>query len=1225
MKYLFFILIFFLYKATILSAQPDSVQHRIILIGDAGELTREKHPVVSAVKLHIPLDEKTTVIYLGDNLYKTGLPDDEHSKYLKEKAVLDSQLNLADNTPARIFMIPGNHDWNNGKRGGYEAILRQQKYADSLNKKNVHYYPKDGCPGPKEIFLNEQILLIMFDSQWWLHPHEKPGLESDCKSKTPEELVDNIEDIIKRNPQKLIVLACHHPFKSNGIHGGYFTLKQHIFPFTDLKDYLYIPLPVIGSAYPIARSLFGVPQDIVHPLYSRMVNEITEAVRRRSRNVIFVSGHDHNLQLIQEDGYNYIVSGSGCKENRTARRKNSLFNSTFPGFVVIDVNYSKEVYVTFYELKDSLVKSSPMKLLNFSENKIFAGSEKEESNPISFSHSGSDSVSVSIEKNFPELKGLRRFVMGNGYRSAWTTPVNMKLFRLKNDFGGFEVITMGGGRQTRSLRMKNNITGEEWVLRIMNKSPVQTIPKEFQSPLISNLALELKSATFPFGSFVVSGLSSALGIRHSEPKLVFVPDDTALGMYRPFFRNTVCLLERRPSPDDDIPAVSTAKMMDKILDEHDHRPWQEEILKARLLDFLVADYDRHFDQWRWLKADTGKGKIYIPLPRDRDQSFFYSDGFLLKALSRGKTPFLYGFRSRFKKVRWLGYQSRDFDRMFLTDLDKKDWLHIISEIRSALNDSTIKNAVKSLPPEISRSYYNFLASTLIKRRDQLEKQALNYYRFLSRYINIVGSHQREYFKIKNSGNGLHVRVYGIGNDNDTPFIMYDRIFYPQETKEIRLFGLNHHDVFEVEENTVSPIKIRMIGGKGTDTFDIKGNTRTLLYDVIPANGQTNYVIKNHKRTVYRFSKDPAANEQNILGFQYNSLRFPVIYTGYNSDDGFIIGAGLNLTRHGFRKFPYASRQRFSALYAPYRNALRLRYTGEFNQIIGKSDLVFRADFYSTVMNNFFGWGNSASINTSKPRRFYHTLYRYGEWEFLFRKTFFDKVFLTAGPWISYYAADKNKNTNTILKQAAGLGLDTLSVFSTLWYGGVKADLVIDNRNHALFPTRGVYWRNEYLNTRLLQGDHRAFVSFRSDFHLYISKNDPAKGVSILKFGGGKIYSSRYEYFQSMTLGAEQELWGFRKQRFAGKSSLYSSLELRHHLFHLNSYILPGPVGITGFYHVGRVWHPGDINGAGKWHSAYGAGIYFLPLHSFYMAAQAGFSGNQPMLFFTLGSALNLIF
>src|SRR5688572_33295783 len=181
-----YILLFFGFPFS-LSAQTDTISQRIVLIGDAGELTNGRHPVVEAVKQFIKLDKKTTVLFLGDNLYSTGLPDDQSEQYQAAKAVLDSQLSVAENTLARIIMIPGNHDWQNGGRDGYQSIIREQLYVDLLNKPNVQFQPKDGCPGPVEVLLGNDVTLVIFDSQWWIHAYEKPGIESDCDCKTRSE------------------------------------------------------------------------------------------------------------------------------------------------------------------------------------------------------------------------------------------------------------------------------------------------------------------------------------------------------------------------------------------------------------------------------------------------------------------------------------------------------------------------------------------------------------------------------------------------------------------------------------------------------------------------------------------------------------------------------------------------------------------------------------------------------------------------------------------------------------------------------------------------------------------------------------------------------------------------------------------------------------------------------------------------------------------------------
>ncbi len=46
---------------------------------------------------------------------------------------------------------------------------------------------------------------------------------------------------------------------------------------------------------------------------------------------------------------------------------------------------------------------------------------------------------------------------------------------------------------------------------------------------------------------------------------------------------------------------------------------------------FIMDFDRHEDQWRWNTKDTGKGKLYYPLPRDCDQGvFLLMKGFFTK-------------------------------------------------------------------------------------------------------------------------------------------------------------------------------------------------------------------------------------------------------------------------------------------------------------------------------------------------------------------------------------------------------------------------------------------------------------------------------------------------------------------------------------------------------------------------------------------------------------------
>ena len=87
--------------------------------------------------------------------------------------------------------------------------------------------------------------------------------------------------------------------------------------------------------------------------------------------------------------------------------------------------------------------------------------------------------------------------------------------------------------------------------------------------------------------------------------------------------------------------------------------------------------------------------------------------------------------------------------------------------------------------------------------------------------------------------------------------------------------------------------------------------------------------------------------------------------------------------------------------------------------------------------------------------------------------------------------------------------------------------------------------------------------------------------------------------------------------------MYGSLEMRYKLLDVNSYVLPGELGVIGFYDVGRVFEK-NLPGR-KWHSGYGAGFYYIPFKLFVITATAGFSKGEPLYNFSLGTRVNFTF
>ena len=1192
----------------------DSIATRIVLIGDAGALTNGQHAVAQAIKKNVPMDSRTVIVYLGDNIYKVGLPDDAYIGYNQARAVLDSQVVIVKNTPVKAYMIPGNHDWNNGGPGGYDAILREQLYVDLLDEKNVKFFPEGGCPGPVEIPVGDNVVLIIVDSQWWIHPYDKPGIESDCPYKTKDEVLAQISDILLRNYKKLVIFATHHTFRSNGPHGGYYGVKQHLFPFTDLSPNLYIPLPIVGSIYPISRSVFGSPQDLRHPLYQNMIRDIQQ-VTKSHPNLIYAAGHEHSLQLIKDTANYYVVSGTGYNSSRVSKSRKTLYASAEHGFAVLEVSKNKSVDISFYIMQtDSSKKDYSGHLLKFDS---LPELPKDTTKPIS---EWKDHVLVAASNKYQKASGVQRKILGENYRQEWSTPVQMRMFDVTKEKGGFKILSLGGGKQTRSLKLQDK-NGKEWSLRTIDKDPEKAIPENFRNSVAKDIVQDLISAANPYAPLTVPILAKAVGVTQASPELFFVPDDPSFGYYRQLFANKVCLLEMKDPVPNGEDTKSTDKVLQKMTEDNDHVVDQKGVLKARLLDMVLADFDRHWDQWRWAEGDTGKGKIYYPIPKDRDQAYFYSDGALMKYITWNRMPFLKGLRNNIPRVNWLNYVARDFDRYFLNQLDADVWNKTLQEFQQELSDSAIWQAIRKYPPEIYPISGEVIAGKLISRRGEMQKEGMRYYRFLSRSVNIVGSNKPEYFKISGTDSGLHVTVYARKENGDTSFRYYDRSFVNHTTKELNLYGLNGNDIFDLDESAASKIKVRIIGGKGNDTFNIKGSTKNFLYDLTT---EKNYVQKGPRSRNY-FSPQADVNKYDRVGFEYTQWRWPRLGLAYNQEDGFFFGTGIWKRTFGFRKEPYATDQRLGAIWAPARGAYQIRYSGEFNHALHDYDLVVRAEIVDPVLNNFFGIGNQTKLLPDVPISFYYVRYRYVSADVLMRKMYFGKVGLYFGPTFFRYWNEYADNSDKVLGYLTQNNiLDSTSTFSKKLYVGGKMILDLNNVNSELFPTRGVRWINELSFQGGTTNQSKSITKLSSDMSVYASLSSPARTVAVLRLGGGHIFNKDFEYFQALNLGANNFLRGFRKNRFSGRSLAYGSLEIRQKLFTSKWYVIPGDFGLVGFGDIGRVWYPSDAPN-NVWHAAYGGGVYYVPFNMVIISGTFGYSKEEQLFNFSVGTKFNITF
>ncbi|MEJ7671153.1 MAG: hypothetical protein WKF59_00120 [Chitinophagaceae bacterium] len=369
-----------------------------------------------------------------------------------------------------------------------------------------------------------------------------------------------------------------------------------------------------------------------------------------------------------------------------------------------------------------------------------------------------DSVIISASDKYRNPTGFKKRFLGDNYRKEWSVPIQFKVFNIRREKGGLKIESLGGGKQTKSLRLSDK-NGKEWTLRSVEKDPERAVPENLRGTLAQDIVQDLISASHPYAPLVVPGLAKATNVLSAQPEFFFVPDDAAFGIYRKLFRNSVVLLEERDPTPDGTGTKSNAKIINKLFDDHDDHVDQQAYLRSRLLDNVIGDWDRHFDQWKWGTADTGKGKLYYPVPRDRDQAFFNSDGLLLRYLSKNQLKYLQGFKKGFYNVKWLNWEARDQDRIFMNLLNENDWKNIIDTFQRQLTDKVIDSSVKKLPPEVYAIDATSISDKLKSRRDVLMTEGIKFYNYLSKAVNILGSNQQEFFKVQAAGDKVQVIVY----------------------------------------------------------------------------------------------------------------------------------------------------------------------------------------------------------------------------------------------------------------------------------------------------------------------------------------------------------------------------------------------------------------------------------------------------------------------------------
>ena len=1197
-------------KADWQSVQPAMnlpITHSLFLIG--GATGTAATPTLQLLKKHIDqAAENSTVLFLGDNIAPSGMPaKGKKSKRKIAETQLIAQLAILKDYTGRPVFIPGHQDWT---KYGLKGLRRQEKFIEATLNAGVeeeedwtnYFLPDGGCPGPEVVEINEDLVLLIIDSQWWLMDwNEEPKINDGCEVKSRAAFMLLIADELKDHKNKNVVIAAHHPLQSNGPHGGKYTAKDHLFPLTAFSNSLYLPLPGIGSLFTFIRGAGMTRQDVANTNYKTFIKEMRHALGERE-GLIFVGGHEQSLEYSHYKEQHVIVSGSGAKRSPTAKGNTALFTYGQTGFSKIDFYEDGSAWVSFWSANEG---GATGKLLFKHQIKKGLPKPSIEDLPTSFPEyeSGADSSSQFAIKTVVKKKTkFQTFMLGEHHQDVYLEKFNFPTLDLSTFKGGLKVIKKGGGKQTNSLRLADP-NGKEYVMRSLTKDESRSVPYPFNKmALVTTLFQDNFLGSHPFAPLAVAELADAANVYHANPNIYYVPKQPTLGFYNETFGGEVYIVEERASKSWTESAsfgnaekfISTYNLSQKMEKNHHHQVDQNWVARSRIFDLLIGDFDRHDDQWRWAVTDIGADKkLYRPIPRDRDQAFSKYDGFVVNLLSPYNALLrqLADYSEPIKNYKWATYNTRFFDHNFLNELSQEEWQKEASYIQDNLTDALIEAAFRNFPERVYEISAADLIKSLKEKRDKLPEIAEGFYKNLSKKVAIHGSEKKEYFEvIRKDGEHTEVNMYAMKKGKKMERL-YHRIIKTSETDEVYLYGLGDDDVFHISGKVDKGVKLRVVGGIGKDEF--------IDESTVGGVGKKDHFYdseKGNKLTLNSEGKDQTSHiaEHNIydrLGTQYDENVFtPIPVIAFNADDGFLLGFGGIYTTNGFNKTPYAQKHSFALNYAFATKGVDITYGGEFIGASNYWDIVVNGEWRNNRYSfNYFGTGNESEqvideINFYRVRQ--------------------SLTALDIG-WQKRFAADNGRFSirpsilGTEIEETEGRFINqdnndlTDEDFEKKWYAGLKTGFNFIQVDNPVSPRDGFSFNVDLGYHANLNSTNRNFGTIGSNFTFYKSLDKRRIAVLASRIGT-QLVRGNYDFYFAPTLGQKENIRGLFTNRFRGETSFYHTTDLRIALGSSNNAILPFSFGITGSFDYGRVWESGEDSDV--WHSSVGGGIFLVPLN-----------------------------
>lgn len=782
-----------------------------------------------------------TLLFNGDFIDTDGIGKTPNEI---EKVKVNSLLQLANAANQSIF-VPGDKEWDNGRKLGLEKVEALQDYFNKKNQDNIYVTPENGCLGPEVIDIGTNLRIVAINTQWWSHRFDRPVEEDlNCPSYNETEFWDELEDAIQDGDNRNVIIAAHHPILSYGQYAGYALGKTHLSP------------PVIGSFVAAHRLSVGGKKGLTEANFQGFANDFLKRLERYAP-VIYTSGHEYDIQINQLDNSYHLNSGNIQKSKATAKGRFTKYRQFERGFTQLSFLKNGAVKAHIWTLQaDGTFKMTREQVLYKSacEDDV-----SEKNIPFNQQYNPCLELDNSVQEDYPKTGNavastafeggkIKKLVLGKLYRDTWGTTIeNVPYLDLDTIHGGLTPKSKGGGGQTISLKFKAE-DGQQFAFRLFEKQPNKKIDKELRNTIIRDIAEDVTAQQHPYASLAVAYYMDVLGLPHSQPQIYLMPDHPRLGAYREEFAGTYGMWEVKPKKKkkdrkgflDADEVDSTFKMYEEMMTNHHTEFDTEKFVLARLFDMWISDWDRHHDNWKWLGYENEEGALsYTPFPKDRDKAFNLYQGVYQLMDWEMLDSYQARFRKSYRGVKSLNNKARNLDRILANDFTYEDWMKVVTKFENLMTDDVIQAGLKQFPGETYEQSGPEIERLLKIRRATLRDATNKLYAHLSKEVTVIGTNKQEIFEVNRLENGqVALQVFGLNKELEKEKLLYQRTFKPSETKAINLYGLGKKDEFRISGTTKSSIKIRIIGGDGKD----------VIIDESKVNGL------GHKTKIYDFNR-----------------------------------------------------------------------------------------------------------------------------------------------------------------------------------------------------------------------------------------------------------------------------------------------------------------------------------------------------------------------------------